>query len=188
MAVGSSIGATGRRARALVERYTNGSWVIARATDRPGFKINELESVSCPSANACVAVGASSPVAAPGVAGRSDTLVELWNGADWRRVPSPSPTRFSELTDVSCASPGSCTATGDTRAGSASVAPLVERWNGASWRVVSASLTDAVSLDGISCTDGGACTVIGLGSSGPVLTVAPQSASSRRSASLSVWG
>jgi hypothetical protein len=74
-----------------------------------------LTSISCPAANACVAVGSA------GGGGAS----AVWNGSSW----TAEPTGAAPLSAVSCASASDCEAVG---AGSGPSA-AAELWNGSSW-------------------------------------------------------
>jgi hypothetical protein len=81
------------------------------------------------------------------------------------RVPKGSP--GGVLLEVSCTSPGACTATGGNfRQHCAPV--LVERWNGTAWSIQPAPAPPnyttsfgAAALSGVSCASATACDAIG---------------------------
>jgi hypothetical protein len=81
-----------------------------------------FEGVSCPSAEACTAVGESITNA-----GIQEPLAERWNGKDWsvQSTPNPGGGQNSGLAAVSCASARSCTAVGRSANGDFAV-PFAE--------------------------------------------------------------
>jgi hypothetical protein len=150
----------------LVERWNGSAWsvvsapvVAPTASNGGGGYDDELDSVSCTSANACTAVGTDGYF----------TLVERWNGVRWSIQPSPNRdvhTTTSALTSVSCASNVACTAVGWTEPNDfPSPRPsltLVERWNGFSWSIQrSPSPGDVPELASVSCASRIACTAVG---------------------------
>jgi hypothetical protein len=92
-AVGSYIDGGGFQ-RPLFESWDGGSW-----QEQPGFEARNasLYAVSCPSANACLAVG-------QGVgAGVESPFVERWNGIAWNsESPAAPAASFAYLSGVSC--------------------------------------------------------------------------------------
>jgi hypothetical protein len=182
-AVGSFAGAT------LAERWNGARWSIERTANpmppsnnsNSTYSIaNGLNSVSCASARACIAVGSSSTDSqATGGSGYESTttalLAESWNGARWaiRRTPEAKPlgqdvTVIPELTGVSCTSRRACTAVGPYANAAALPVTLAERWDGASWTVQStpnprgeAGSSKGGTLAGVSCSSTTACTAVG---------------------------
>ena len=138
-----------RRTMPLVERWNGSTWSVQRAASRglrPSFA-NSLNGVSCVSAKACVAVGATF--------GKS--LVERWNGSTWRLLKS-TPQVF--LTAVTCRSATKCTAVGfgssravaETLNGSKqSVRPLVDP----------GGEPDSAHFSSVACTSAKACLAVG---------------------------
>jgi hypothetical protein len=151
VAVGSSSGP--EHGHALIIRWDGASWTEERS-GRPKRPANTfLNSVSCPSAEECVAVGTLT--VRPTYHDR--TLVERWNGRKWSIVPSPNSTdpqlRRSYLVSISCPAPGSCTAVGSAQGGRLDrTAGLVESWNGARWTLRSPPFDHRSMLSGVSCT------------------------------------
>jgi hypothetical protein len=146
-AVGNSCYST----NTLVERWNGTSWRIVAS---PSFQTggdgvqNWLSDVAAVSATNVWAVG--SHTAANGA---YQTLVERWDGAQWRVVPSPSPSSTSNvLSGVAATGASDIWAVGRT-----SASTLIEHWNGAGWSVVAgaavpqSSVLNAVSA--ISPTD-----------------------------------
>ena len=91
-------------------------------------------------------------------------LVEQWNGSRWSIVASPAlPAafgpiggldEFAGLTGVSCPSPVSCAAVGNSAS--------VEHWNGRSWSIAPlVSHTSQSQLVGVSCSSTTDCNAVG---------------------------
>ena len=79
-----------------------------------GTSNDQLLSVSCVSANDCVAVGYTYTGSA------YETLTMVWNGSVWSIVTSPNAgTSLDELFSVSCVSASDCVAVGFTYTGNA---------------------------------------------------------------------
>ena len=117
-----------------------------------------LVGVSCPSANACIAVG--SGISLP--SGDPVALAESWNGTAWTIESTPS-AAGSSLASVSCQSPTDCTAVGATSQ-DGSTQPLAESWNGTAWtmaRTPSLGGATAGALSGVSCTSATRCVAVG---------------------------
>jgi hypothetical protein len=158
MAVGTSDSSSGGL---LAESRSGTTWTVLPIPDPGG---GNLASISCTSASACTAVGEYSNGTA------TVTLAERWNGASWsvQATPNPPGATTSVLNRVSCTSPTTCIAVGDSFTGSAPVT-LAERWNGSSWSLQStpdASGAASNQLNGISCTSASACTAVGSSANG----------------------
>ena len=148
------------RGVALAERWNGRTWRIQRTHALPSSQVS-LGGVSCSSARACVAVGASLDAA-----NRTRPLAEAWNGARWAIQPLPVNAGASDsgLSAVSCTSPRACTATGTL-----GERTLAYRWDGRTWTVqatptparFAAGSGSSVSLDGVSCVSATACIAIG---------------------------
>jgi hypothetical protein len=98
----------------------------------------------------------------------TDTLIEVWNGASWTVVSSPSPGTGGEgaLLSVACGSPRSCVAVGSFSPVNNPYKPvaqtLVESWDGTSWSVVSSPGPGERSvLRSITCTSPVSCVAVG---------------------------
>jgi hypothetical protein len=97
---------------------------------------------------------------------RQVTLSEFWNGSHWtlQATPALPNPKASELVDVFCTVPFSCTAVGDATSTGQSGAPLAEHWNGAKWMVEPTPLPAGSSsggLSGVSCLAVLNCTAVG---------------------------
>jgi hypothetical protein len=121
----------------------NGSGWLTVPTPNPSQATpSELSAVSCPSANACTAVGG--------------TLVEVWNGTAWTIESGPA---AGALSGVSCPSTSACTAVG-----SAGAATYAAAWNGSGWTTeITPNPTGAASsvLTGVSCASSSSCAAVG---------------------------
>jgi hypothetical protein len=176
-----SLLAAGAAAPAFATSSAGTRWVIQRTPNRanPG---NQLNGMSCTSAEACTAVGDSGPFLGPGrsngaagpllIAPRTATLAERWDGRRWRIQPTAGPDGSAALLGVSCSSPRACTAVGDEQVGSTFLT-LAERWNGSRWSIQpTPSPASAVVSDllGVSCPAANSCVAVGdyYGASGPV--------------------
>lgn len=133
-----------------------------------------LNSVSCSSASACVAVGTYGD-AKKNLWGLIDTL----SAGEWTTIPAPEPTdagtdgssddQYAELFSVSCTADGGCTAVGQYEDDAGNIQALIDTLSGGTWTAVEAPLpTNAgVSvrqdneLDSVSCTAATACTAVG---------------------------
>ncbi len=153
----SSISATGDSiGHALVERWDGSTWTMT-ATPSPGRK-SSLESVSCPSANSCVAVGSFSAQTSG-----DRTLVERWDGSAWSIVSSPGHgSDPSSLQSVSCTSASTCLAVGSYSSGAAleNHQGLVETWTGQTWSISAAAALNG-ELASVVCIAQESCTAVG---------------------------
>lgn len=167
------------------EGWEGGRWSIEPNPHPRGFNgpdgHNDVGSVSCASADACIAVGDSGW--GTGFNSVRVTLAERWNGSQWSVQPTPNPIQQDELNGVSCTSRGLCTAVGDytDRAGDATL-PLVERWHGASWSVLrtprrlSRGRSADSTLQDVVCFTNGNCIAIGDAEGGPFAVEFPSTA------------
>jgi hypothetical protein len=153
LAVGFEVRSSGAEL-SLTERWNGTTWRLL-ASPSPSPKNSALNSVSCPSASTCVAVGATT----------SSVFGAKWNGSTWKVVKTPIPRGGSNgvLSSVSCPAAGACTAVGDYFSGSRLV-PLAERWNGKGWtpqHPVSPSGKQNGELTSVSCAGPGSCSAVG---------------------------
>jgi hypothetical protein len=160
----------------FAEGWEGSGWSIEPNPHPRGFGgpdgDNELDSVSCASRDACIAVGDTSWETV--LNSVRITLAERWNGSRWSVQPSPNPIQLDDLTGVSCWSSSSCIAVGDytNRAGTATL-PLVERWRGGRWSMLQAPrrLSTGKSADStllaVDCFGNGGCVALGDAEGGP---------------------
>lgn len=150
------------------------TWSL-QSTPAASRTAEQLESDSCSSERACMAVGSYRAES-----GATLALTEAWDGSQWAQHAAVQPEEFREsaFSDVSCTSERACTAVGyaKTREFRTTLAPLVERWNGAEWAkqaLVTPRFASEVKVYGISCTSSTACTAVGsVTISGAVLPLA----------------
>jgi hypothetical protein len=158
-AVGYFINPLGEQ-RAMAERWNGSAWALQPVPAPAGARFSYLDAVSCTSANACMAVGASRTSFA-----RQEPFSARWNGASWTVHPVPVPPggQGGVLNGVSCTSSSACTAVGSLLPGEHSMA-LSERWNGTNWEletsVTPAGATEA-ALNAVACTGPSSCEAVG---------------------------
>lgn len=144
------------RENALAESWNGTKWSVV-PSPQPFHRA--FYGVSCTSAAACVAVGASFT----GPAGDTTELMESWNGTAWSVMPAAAQAG-AELRSVSCVSPTDCAAVGD-KISATSGQPLTfaESWNGSAWSVVPSPGKGGISsgLLGVSCVSRTVCTAVG---------------------------
>ena len=143
----------------LAELWNGTRWSVLPSPNR-GTTGDNFDSVSCVSADACVAVGAFGSGSTGG-----GTLAESWDGARWSLLPSPNPIGAGDaFRGVSCASADACMAVG--LAGPSDNGPfstLAEFWNGSRWSVVPSPNGPGFTwLWGVSCAATDACNAAGL--------------------------
>jgi hypothetical protein len=142
-------------------------WKIAKSphakhADAAGY----LSAVSCASPTDCIAVGGTGDLDAgpPYVDG---TLAEKWNGRKWtlQVTPDPAGALESELTAITCTSPTSCEAVGDSGDGSTTGSMLAEFWDGSTWAIQPTPPDPvgipSVLLYGVSCISPASCLAVG---------------------------
>jgi hypothetical protein len=148
---------SGSASQTLVEHYDGSGWAIVRspnvstdATD--AAPINQLNGLTCISANLCVAVG---DYTSQGV---HQSLVEKYNGSAWSLENSPNSSgSASYLYRVSCIGASDCWAVGY-----GSTATLVEHFDGSAWSIVDTPHPGNASyLFGVSCVSAVGCTAVG---------------------------
>jgi hypothetical protein len=129
--------------RTLIEHFDGGAWSIVASPNWPGDTVSELHSVSGTSANDVWAVGSSNNGTLP-----SRTLIQHWDGVQWRLVQSPSPNnQINELRGVAALSTNDVWAVGFRGGGSKTpLETLILHWNGISWnQVASPNLSGAAN-------------------------------------------
>src|SRR5215468_7731388 len=151
-------GAAGIPANASVPAGASVRGWSVTPSPNPVIPTGQLNWVSCPAANSCMAVGTYVKASGAGV-----TLAERWDGSTWRIQPVPSPpgAAWSALLGVSCVSPSACEAVGATVSRSRAWRVLAERWNGTRWQIQPAPSSGSSYLVGVSCTSPTACTAVG---------------------------
>lgn len=134
-------------------------WAVGQV-DGHGAVRGFLDSVACPSATSCVAVGNEE-----GGGSASQALVERMTGTTWNAtvLPLPPSSDASFLFGVACPSPVGCVAVGYSS--SSHDAPLIETLARGRWSVTPAPAlpTGAVggTLRGVACADPESCVAVG---------------------------
>jgi hypothetical protein len=139
-------------------------WVIQPSPNVRHAGMNQLSAISCSSARACTAVGASSPSIS---SLKTHVLAERWNGHAWRiqATPNPRGATSSNFFGISCWSAGGCMAVGTYTDRAFLRKALAERWNGVKWQVVPARTPHGghfTILNGVSCTSAHGCVAVGV--------------------------
>lgn len=105
---------------------------------------------------------------AVGSTGAHQTLIERWDGSQWRRVASPTPAGGAGLQAVSAASPRDAWAVGFT--GAAVPQPLILHWNGSRWRkAASPAVAGGAYLYGVAASRAGWAWAVGYTNAGATL-------------------
>src|SRR5580693_1485682 len=115
--------------RGLLDTLSNGSW-SAMETPLPGNaeagSFSKVESVSCPTAGWCAAVGVYD-----NTAGRQDSFIDILAGGSWTSIEAPVPpdaqpeaSAFTFLKSVDCQSGGVCVAFGNYKNAAGSGHPV----------------------------------------------------------------
>ena len=141
-----------------------GGWSITPSPN-PRAGNGGLNTVSCPTASVCTAVGFYVRES-----GRGVTLAERRSGGRWtvQSTPNPAGAATSALNGVSCPSGSACTAVGEFVAGSGAQRTLAERWSGSSWRIQptpSPPGSPASILAAVACPAADSCTAVGASNS-----------------------
>jgi hypothetical protein len=94
----------------LAEHWNGAEWAVQSTPDPSGAKTSYFSGVSCTTSTACTAVGVSE------TSEKYVTLAEHWNGTEWQVQSTPNGEKGTgHLTGgVSCSSPQSCAAVGNT--------------------------------------------------------------------------
>ena len=158
----------------LVETWNGFNWSIV-STPVLGDTA-DFVSVSCTDSISidCVAVGS---IRSADTGENLVPLAESWDGTTWSVVAVPNTNSDGFFTSVSCASPTSCMAVGDTYAcvpivqgGGTQIvclAPdmLVESWDGTNWSIDTTPNENATDgLSGVSCLAATQCVAMGVSS------------------------
>jgi hypothetical protein len=159
--------------QAFTATLANGKWgpavvVPGSATlNKGGFA--QLSSVSCPTAGNCSAGGSYSPTSTT----TQPLVVTEKNGTWGRAIGLPGSATLNtgknmSVTDLSCASPGKCSATGDFHTSNHSQGVWVASQKGGAWGQAAtvpglSALTTGgqAEVNGLSCSTSGTCGLVG---------------------------
>jgi hypothetical protein len=144
----------------LAEDWNGKAWRVENTPNLDATFTAALESVSCPGARACTAVGTFVDTT-----GTQVPVAESWNGVSWKveRTPVPQGALATALFGVSCTAADTCTAGGGHINQSQIGVTLVETWDGTSWRIQrspSPAGSPLATIYALSCGSG-ACTAVG---------------------------
>lgn len=142
-------------------RWNGSEWKSQTIAIPAGGTEVTLNGVSCVSATACTAVGLYRNSSAKWV-----TLVEVWNGSEWKVQLSPNPASTgAELGGVSCTSSTECTAVGNywSSGPPETQQSLAMRWNGTEWKIQTTPNPNPNSayLKSVSCSSSTFCLAVG---------------------------
>ncbi len=160
MAVGYYFDAFGTSVT-LAEEWNGIDWKIRSAPNPVGATGAGFGSVACTTARDCTAVGSYSDSS-----GLSMTLIERWNGSNWKIQPSANPasTSASFLNGVACVTESLCTAAGGYVDSAGTAQTLIERWNGTVWEIQptpNPAGAAYVAFNGVACPAARECTAVG---------------------------
>ena len=145
----------------LAEVWDGTSWSIDPTPNPPGSTNSSFAGISCPTSNACMAVGIYL-----NQAGSYSALAESWNGSSWTIQPTVNPKKYlgqGSLGGVSCISAVDCTAVGSYTTPDFHGATLAEVWNGTVWSLEKTlNPTTQSELAGVSCLATGECVAVGV--------------------------
>jgi hypothetical protein len=150
----------------LAQFWNGAALSLGRLPSLPsGTRSTYLQSVSCRSPRACLAVGAYNTTTSNA---HSIALAESWNGTSWRPIRPPTPsTPFSFLDAVNCVSTTFCIAGGAYVTSNNTAEPsLALQWttsgvHQAPIRQPNSGNGAVSEIDGISCTSTTACAATG---------------------------
>ena len=136
----------------LIEHWNGSQWSVVPSPDAPGSYASILYSVSATSSTNAWAAGYYTLPS-----GGAYTLIEHWDGSQWRVIPSPNPgSDINYLYGISAVSGTDVWAVGYYTSSSGDGYTLIEYWNGSQWSVISSPNPSQSSnnLYGVSATSG----------------------------------
>lgn len=156
----TAVGAT--EEQAVVQRWNGTKWE-SQAPAKPSEAVKTaFTGVSCPSSSTCYAVGRYTKAA-----GKWITLVETWNGTEWKVQASPNNAEATQSfpENVSCSSASECTAIGwyQVTGPPETSKTLALRWNGTEWSLQTTSnpTSNSSQLTSVSCASSTFCMATG---------------------------
>ncbi len=160
----------------LIEHWDGTSWKIIPSPNREPTGNNALFGVAALKTDDIWAVGFSSPIPGAGGLGTTgQTLVEHWDGSQWKIFNSPSPGSVgNSLNTVAIVSANNVWAAGLLKNGTNLFSTLIEHWDGTSWQVVPSPTPESFSnLTGLAAISARDIWAIGLSSSSSMPTGIP---------------
>jgi hypothetical protein len=125
--------------------WNGSSWTSLSVPDSSA----SLDSVSCVSASACMAVGTATDDASYSMS---------WNGSRWQ---SHRVSQLDQSAAVSCSAASRCQAVGGYLTSADDQAILATAWNGSAWRQRPAQAQPGASLQDVSCVSAADCMAVG---------------------------
>jgi hypothetical protein len=149
---------------ALIQHWNGSVWGIMKAAspliattpyEKPSLQTS-LNSVTCPTAKSCYAVGYYL-----GLNGVIKTLVEHWTGTTWAVQTAPSSSALTTvLMSVACVTNTNCFAVG-TSMSATHTKPFILKGNGTKWSTVASPGLAYAGLDDIACASAKVCFALG---------------------------
>lgn len=136
----------------LTEHWDGTSWSQVSAPTPGSSSYSIFVSVSASATNDVWAVGSFT-----NSKGKSQALIEHWDGSSWSIVSSPNPVNAtSSLLGVAATSSNSAWAVGTHKTSSGLRQALIEQWNGTSWSIASSpAMSGSTVLWSVSPIPGG---------------------------------
>lgn len=144
--------------RALAENWSL-RWQLQAPQIPTGAIASNLQTVSCPTVNFCIAVGGDEQTGSV-----FDAVVETWTPKNGWVVGTTPNASNTNLNGVSCTGAKACTAVGSVASSGSTSVTLAQRWNGTSWTVqTTPTPAGAVRafLISVSCPTATSCTAVG---------------------------
>jgi hypothetical protein len=159
-AVGDS-SARGGGGSTLIEQNTGSGWSIVPSANPSAGGFNELDGVTCVTADDCWAVGEDS-----GGVGNNGPLVEQETAGTWTVVspPTPSGDTLAVFHGATCVGAGQCWIVGDTTSAAALDQSLLEENTGDGWTLVSTPTPPngtSSELEAVTCASAADCWAVG---------------------------
>jgi hypothetical protein len=153
VAVGSQYdGEVNVQGQPLIVSWNGSVWSVVPSPNPNADEYSVLSSVSCVSADSCVAVGISK-----NSAGMVTAFTESWNGSIWSLDKNPKGIDHARLESVSCVSSTDCWAVGYYRDWHS----FIGSWNGETWSIEPSPANGKDLLFGLSCASSKSCTAVG---------------------------
>jgi hypothetical protein len=147
----------------MVERWNGTSWAFRSVPAPSGGTQVTLNSLSCTSGTACVAVGNFE-----NSSGNQVGLSALWDGTNWTAKAAaslPGSDSQQNLVNVSCSGASACTAVGSYVNSSELQQTLAQGYNGSAWSLQTtkniSGLVGFTELKADSCYSSTACVAVG---------------------------
>jgi hypothetical protein len=156
----TAVGIKEEGATAFVQRWNGTEWK-SQTPAKPAEAVKTaFTGVSCPSSSTCYAVGQYTKAA-----GKWLTLIETWNGTEWKVQTSPTNAEATQsfLESVSCSSTSECTAVGWYANAGETDKTLALRWNGTEWSLQTSAnpTSNQILLTSVSCPSSSFCMATG---------------------------